>query len=125
MTSSYPTETKLNRLRGVVDDMTGTESPDDLMLEILNVLTEGSKIPQVGKFYTFVYNPKTPGIEYDQNPLVAVTTLFEWGFRGLNFHWGETRQYTWNEVAGGLYEITPEELPDAQEIPFQNIRLNS
>jgi len=34
------------------------------------------------------------------------------------------RQYTWDEIAGGLYLVTAEELPDAQEIPFQNIRIN-
>jgi hypothetical protein len=35
------------------------------------------------------------------------------------------RQYTWQEVVGRVYEIYPEELADAQEIPFQKIRLNS
>ena len=41
----------------------------------------------------FVYNPKTPNIRYDQNPLVAVTQVLEWGFRGIYFHWSENRQY--------------------------------
>ena len=121
---AQPSETKLNRLRGVVDDLTGTESPDDLMLEVMDILSEGGKTPEAGNFYCFVYRPKTPNIQYDQNPLVAVTDVFDWGFRGLNYHWGAMRQYTWNEIAGGLYLIAPEELADAREIPFQNIRIN-
>ena len=95
------------------------------MLMLLDVLKESGKVPQVGKFYTFVYNPKTPNTRYDQNPLVAVTDVFQWGFKGINFHWGQVRQYTWDEVAGELYEIYSEEISDAREIPFANIRLNS
>lgn len=120
-----PTDVSYNRVRSVIDSVIGTEDPDDLMLEILNVLQESGKVPQVGKYYTFVYNPKTPNIQYDQNPLVAVTDVYRWGFKGLNFHWGEMRQYTWNEVAGQLYEVYSHELADLREIPFANIRLNS
>ena len=95
MTYSYPTEDKENRIRGILDNMTGTEEPDDLMLELLEIVgNRVTPVPDVGKFYTFVYSPKTPNIQYDAHPLVAVTDLFQWGFRGLNFHWGETRQYT-------------------------------
>ena len=122
-----PTETSNNRIRGIIDNLVGNEKPDDLMLEIISVLTEVSKIPRPGKFYTFVYNPKTPNIQYDQNPLVAVTDRFEWGFRGINFHWGSTgtRQYTWDEIPGGIYEAMSDELDDLQAIPYANIRLNS
>jgi len=120
-----PTENQVNRLRSVMDNLVGIEDPDDLMLEVLNVLSESGRIPSAGKYYTFVYQPKTLNVSYDQNPLVAVTDVFPWGFRGINFHWGEVRQYTWSEVAGSLYEIYQEEIADAREIPFQNIRLNS
>ena len=82
-------------------------------------------VPDVGKYYAFVYSPKTPNIEYDAHPLVAVTDLFRWGFKGFNYHWGQMRQYTWNEVVGQLYEIYPEELADAREIPFGKKGLNS
>ena len=119
-----PTNAKLNRLRGVMESVTGTESGDDLMLEVMNALREGGKVPTAGNYYCFVYQPKTPNIQYDQNPLVAVSNVFSWGFKGLNYHWGQMRQYTWDEIAGGLYLITAEELPDAREIPFQNIRIN-
>jgi len=126
MTYSYPTDDKENRIRGILDNMTGAENPDDLMMDLLEIVgNRVTPVPDIGKFYTFVYSPKTPNIQYDAHPLVAVTDIFRWGFRGMNFHWGETRQYTWNEIVGQLYEIFPEELSDAQEIPFGKIGLNS
>ena len=115
---------KVNRVAPLVKKLIGTEDPDDLMFEIISVLKEGSKTPQVGNFYTFIYNPKTPNIQFDQNPLVAVTDVYNWGFRGINFHWDEVRQYTWDEIAGGIYEVRSEELDDMRTIPFANIRLN-
>jgi hypothetical protein len=120
-----PTDDNENRVRSVIDNVIGTEDPDDLMLEIMSVLQESGRVPQAGKYYTFVYNPKTPNISYDQNPLVAVTEVYKWGFKAINFHWGELRQYTWSEVAGQLYEVYPDELADLREVPFANIRLNS
>ena len=118
------TDTNRNRIRGIMDDLIGIEDPDDVMVELLNVLQEGPKVPQVGKLYIFVYNAKTPLIRYDQNPFVAVTDIFPWGFRGENFHWREVRQYTWSEVAGGLYEVYPAEVRDLSALNFANIRLN-
>ena len=120
-----PTSDNNNRIRNVLDNLIGTEDPDDLMIEILDAIQESGKIPSVGKYYVFVYNPKTPNIQYDQNPLVAVTDIFKWGFKGINFHWGELRQYTWDEIPGSLYEVYADELADLREIPFGKIRLNS
>ena len=120
-----PTDDNSNRVRSVIDGVIGTEDPDDLMLELLSVLQEGGKVPESGKYYVFVYNPKTPNIQYDQNPFVAVTDVFEWGFRGVNFHWGEIRQYTYNEIVGQIYEVYSDEVSDVREIPFGKFRLNS
>jgi hypothetical protein len=93
----------MSRIAPIVDGLLGTEDADDLMIEIMDVLgdSEGS-LPEVGKLYVFVYQPKTSGIRYDQNPLVAVTNIYEWGFKGINFHWGQSRQYTFQEVVGQL-----------------------
>ena len=120
-----PTDDNSNRVRSVIDGVIGTEDPDDLMLELLGVLQEGGKVPESGKYYVFVYNPKTPNIQYDQNPFVAVTDVFSWGFRGINFHWGEIRQYTYNEIVGQIYEVYSDEVSDVREIPFGKFRLNS
>jgi len=119
------TDKNVNRIRPVLDGLVGNEDPDDIMLEILEVLQESPKVPNVGKFYVFVYNPKTPNIQYDQNPFVAVTDVFSWGFRGINFHWGESRQYTWDEIPGKIYEVYSPEIKDLQTLPFQKIRLNN
>ena len=100
-------------------------NPQMSFLEILDVLNEGGKVPTVGIYYVFIYNPKTPNIQYDQHPLVAVLAVFEWGFRGLNYHWGEVRNYTWNEIAGGLYKVSDLELRSLRTIPFARFRLNS
>lgn len=119
------TNLEINRVRKVVQDLNGTEDPDDIMMDLMESLSESGKIPKSGKYYIFVYNPKTPNITYDQNPFVAVTDVFTWGFRGINFHWGEIRQYTWDEIPGSIYEIYTSEVRDLQQIPFAKIRLNS
>lgn len=123
--TSNISDTNKNRVRSILNNLIGNEDPDDLMLELLNVFTEIGKIPQPGKFYIFVYRPKTPNIQYDQNPFVAVTDVYSWGFKGINFHWGETRQYTWDEIPGGIYEVYPSEIKDLQAIPFGKIGLNN
>ena len=116
----------MSRIKSVRENLIGTEDADDLMLELMDVLGGTvTPVPDVGNFYIFVYNPKTPGIRYDQNPLVAVTDIFQWGFRGINFHWGETRQYTWNEIVGQLYQVYDDELNDLDAIPFSKILINN
>tara|TARA_B100001250_G_scaffold412897_1_gene445365 strand:- start:2077 stop:2427 length:351 start_codon:yes stop_codon:yes gene_type:complete len=116
----------MSRIRSVRNNLVGTEDADDIMLELMDVLGGTvTPVPDVGNFYIFVYNPKTPGIRYDQNPLVAVTDIFQWGFRGINFHWGETRQYTWNEIVGQLYQVLDDELDDLDAIPFSKILINN
>ena len=115
----------MDRIASVKQNMLGIESPDDLMLEILEALSESGNIPEAGNYYTFVYQPKTPGIQYDEFPLVAVTDVFNWGFKGLNFHWGNVRQYTWQEMIGDLHIVTSEEIESLRSIPYAKIRLNS
>ena len=115
----------MSRIDPIMQNLVGTESADDLATEILGVLTEGSNVPQAGNFSVFVYKPKTPGIAYDEHPLVAVTEVLQWGFKGLNYHWGEMRQYTFPEVVGGLYQVDEMELRDLRTLPFVKIRLNS
>ena len=116
----------MSRIKSVRENLIGTEDADDLMLELMDVLGGTvTPVPDVGNFYIFVYNPKTPGIRYDQNPLIACTDIFQWGFRGINFHWGETRQYTWNEIVGQLYQVSDDELDDLDAIPFSKILINN
>ena len=119
----YPTDDNDNRVRGVIDNLIGTESSDDKMEELISVLSESGRVPSAGKFYTFFYTAKTNGIQYDEFPLVAVTDVYSWGFRGENFHWGgQMRKYNYNQVVGQLYEIYSEELSDVVELSFGKVR---
>ena len=113
-----------NRIEGN-DINLRTNDPEEMMLEIMDLLKDTvTPIPEVGKFYTFVYNPKTPDIQYDQHPLVACTALEQWGFKGINFHWRQSRNYTWNELAGQLYIVEWNELDDLMAVPYAKYMLN-
>ena len=97
----------------------GTNDQEEMMLEIMDLLKDTvTPVPDAGSICTFVYNAKSSNITYDQHPLVAVTELFQWGFRGLNFHWQEYRQYTWEELAGQVYIVQRNELNDLLAIPY-------
>jgi hypothetical protein len=120
------TDTNVNRIRSVVDDLTGLKDPDDKMLEVLELLTPTSvRDIQPGKLYLFIYNAKTPNLLYDQNPFIAVTDVFQWGFRGFSAHWREPRQYTWSEVGTDVYEVYRSEVTDVLRLSLMNKRLNN
>mgnify|MGYP000624793764 CR=1 FL=1 len=97
---------------------TGATDPEDIMMLIMEVFKEEVLYPEPGKFYTFIYNPKTPDIEYDQHPLIACTSLERWGFKGLNFHWRQGRQYTWEELGTQVYIVQQEELDDLLSLRY-------
>jgi len=118
-------ESAENRLEYVVDDIINQSTADDRMIALLDVLQDTEVVPDVGRYYTFVYQPKTPRIRYDQNPLIACVSVDRWGFKGLNYHWGKFRNYTWQEVVGNLHVIYPLELIDARSIPYQYFRINN
>ena len=115
-----------NRIRTSLSELNNqTNDPEEMMLEIMDALNDTvTPIPDVGNFYTFVYNAKTPGEQYDQHPLIACTSLERWGFRGLNFHWQKYRNYTWGELAGQLYIVQRNELDDLLAIPYAKFILN-
>lgn len=114
-----------NRIERIIDELNETHDQEDQMLMIMEALNDTvTPIPEVGKFYTFIYNAKTPGVTYDQHPLIACTELFQWGFRGLNFHWRKYRQYTWEELAGQLYIVQQEELDDLLSVQYGKFILN-
>ena len=115
-----------NRIREYLSDLNNrTNDPEEMMMEIMEVLNDTvTPIPEVGQFYTFVYNAKTPNITYDQHPLIACTDLQSWGFKGLNFHWRQSRNYTWEELAGQLYIVQYNELDDLLAIPYGKFILN-
>jgi len=103
----------------ILDILPGAEnnSPEQNMKNLLNVLTPSVIIPEVDKYYVFVYKAKTKGIVYDQHPLVVVTGIFRWGFTGHNFHMGP-RRYTWGEIITNLYLVEDWELNTIENFPI-------
>ena len=102
-----------------------TNDQEDMMLEIMSLLNDTvTPVPDVGNFYTFIYQPKTPKIQYDQQPLIACTDIFRWGFRGINFHWQKPRNYTWGEVVGQLYAVRSQELDDLLSLQYGKFLIN-
>jgi hypothetical protein len=102
----------------------GSTDPEDIMLLIMDIFKEEVLYPEPGKFYTFIYTPKTPDIEYDQHPLIACTELYNWGFKGLNFHWRQSRNYTWEEISGKLHVVKYNELDELVSLQYGKFRLN-
>ncbi len=118
-TGTVRTKELLKRVEG-----SGITDPEDIMLLIMDIFKEEVLYPEPGKFYTFIYNPKTPDIEYDQHPLIACTELYNWGFKGLNFHWRQSRNYTWEEVVGKLHVVKYNELDELMSLQYGKFRLN-
>ena len=101
-----------------------TDDVEDIMVIIMDIFKEEVLYPEPGNFYTFVYQPKTPDIPYDQHPLIACTHLDRWGFRGLNFHWQKHRNYTWAEVVGKLHVVEYQELDELLALQYGKFLLN-
>lgn len=109
----------------IKDMLVGNETPDEIM-DLIRDTFESVLVPEVGGYYTFVYSPTTPNIQYDQYPLVAVTELFTWGFRGINYHWGDYRNYGWGEVgANSFHQISTMEIKSVRSLPYAKYLLNN
>ena len=109
------------RTEELQEQIEGLNDADDIMMNIMEVFTQTDLTPDAGNFYTFVYNAKTPGV-FDEFPLVAVTYVDRWGFRGLNFHWGTSRNYTWNEIVGRLHVIQNDEIEYIRSLSYANFK---
>ena len=116
----------MNRIEEINEDLEKVVGdPEEMMLLIMEALNSTvTPIPEVGQYYTFIYNAKTPNITYDQHHLIACTDLQSWGFKGLNFHWRQSRNYTWEELAGQLYIVQYDELDDLLRFPYGKFILN-
>ena len=116
----------MSRLQPIVDKMTGLRDSEEIMLEVLDAIQDTKVIlPEEGGFYTFVYLPKTPMIEYDEFPLIACMELKQWGIRGFSYHWNKMRNYTWNEVIGEFHELSVAELEHARSLSYAKFKLNT
>jgi hypothetical protein len=124
----YQREKPGSRIEILKRRIVGITDPEEIMIEIISVFRDLEIIPSPGKYYTFIYNAKTPKIRYDQHPLIAALELFPWGFKGLNFHWQDVdpsqciRNYTWNEVAGQLHVVYGDEIDFMKRINYSKFR---
>lgn len=110
---------RVSRLRRKLD---GSEDADSIMMNILEIFTQSELIPDVGKYYTFIYIPKTQDIRYDEHPLVAVTEIQRWGFKGFNYHWRSMRNYTWREIIGKLHVVDSNEIDYLRSLNYAKFR---
>ena len=94
----------------------------DLYTEMTNL--EESMIPIPGQLYLFEYKATYARKlkYYDEFPLVAVTFVDRWGFQGLNFHWGTSRNYTWQEIVGRLHVIQNDEIDYMRSLHYANFK---
>lgn len=104
----------MDRIRRLIPKATG--GPTSNMKLLLNSISPSGIVPEVNKYYVFVYNAKTPNIQYDKHPFIICTGIYKWGFSGLNFHWNDWRRYSWNEVISNIYEINEEELNSMEQL---------
>ena len=115
----------MNRIEPVIGDLKSEKNLDDKMELIMYALNDTvTPIPEEGNICTFKYYAKTPKLEYDQHPLVAVTKLYKWGFSGINFHHQEHRQYTWEELGTQVYIVNRTELDDLLSLQYGKLVLN-
>lgn len=117
-----------NRLKNFKESLLGTESQEELMNEILSRLsgTERS-YPTPGRYYTYIYYAKTPGILYDQHPLIMAGDMLPKGFRGFNYHLGKIRQYNTEDgdrLVSGLYELSQQEFATLRSVPYGKLIQN-
>ena len=115
-----------NRVSGLLETLIGTEEPDDMMLEIMDRLSDTvTPIPDLGNFYTFVYQAQTLNETYDVHPLIAAMEYTPFGFKGFSYHWNRMRNYNFNGVVGQLYFVNRDELDELRTIPYQKFVLNN
>lgn len=112
-----------NRVEKLGMRMAG-RSPEFCMRMLMEKLDVVEIAPQPDKYYVFVYKAKTPGIQYDQHPFIACTTVLPWGFIGFNYHWKNYRQYTWGEVLTNLHEVYPEEMEIVMNFPIARFKMS-
>lgn len=101
-----------------------SKTPQEIMSIILDVFSASQTYPIPGKYFTFVYYAKTPGLLYDEHPLIACFNIMDWGFIGYNFHLNMQRNYTWPEVASRICMIENEEVAYFKTLNYRLLRRN-
>jgi len=122
MAQGFGRDIQKSRVSELKKKLDGSEDADLIMMSIMEVFNEIEYVPDPGNYYTFIYYPKTKGIQYDEHPLVAVTEIQRWGFKGFNYHWGKMKNYTWIEVVGALHLVKSNEISYLRSLPYAKFR---
>ena len=114
---------KLSRIEMLEEAiLQGIDSEDKIMSIIQRIFDDTEKYPRPGNIYTFVYTAKTPGILYDQHPLLMVESINLSGFRGYNVHWSDHRNYVWEGVGSSFHRVQRgEEFDYLHDVPYRKI----
>jgi len=119
---------RTNRLKDFKESLMGNETEDELMNEILSRLSGTERAyPSPGRYYTYIYYAKTPGIVYDRHPLILAGDMLPRGFRGFNYHLGKIRQYNTEDgdrLISGLYELSQQEFSTLRSVPYGKLIQN-
>jgi len=114
---------KLNRIQMLEEAiLQEIDSEDEIMSIIQKIFDDTEKYPRPGNIYTFVYTAKTPGILYDQHPLLMVESISLSGFKGYNVHWSDHRNYVWEGVGSSFHRVQRgEEFDYLHDVPYRKI----
>jgi len=111
-----------NRIRPILNDLIGTEKPEELFVQVQDALRDSQeKIPVPKGVYCFEYYAVTEPLLTDRFPIVGVTGVFDWGFTGMNLHLGEPRNYNFNNIASPIYRLKPKEVTAARALPLMDL----
>lgn len=114
-----------NRIRPLLNKLSGGEKADDIMNELIVVLSDSQvQMPQAGAYYVFQYFAATPELLYDRYPIVACTGVYDWGITGINRHINEPRNYNFNQFATPIFQIRNEEMQSALTLPLRRLIQN-
>lgn len=120
----------------LIDNLPPNKTPEyyfDILRRILYKLNREESTMRIGKLYTFKYVATTQGKWYDLHPVAIITSKFDNGWKGLNYHWERNpeyienpiRSYVFTGVRSRFYNIEMHELEYILQVPsFRPIFIN-
>ena len=111
-----------NRMKPILDELIGTEKPEDIFAKVMVALSDSQeKMPVPKGVYCIEYYAVSEPLLTDRFPIVGVTGVFDWGFTGMNLHLGEPRNYNYNNISSALYRLKPQEVAAARALPLMDL----
>lgn len=115
----------LNRVRPILDQLTGTEFAEDIMDDLITVLSDTqTNMPLPGKVYVYSYFAAKPDLLTDRFPIVQVTGVYDWGWSGMNLHIQEPRNYSIGRNSTPLFMLKTSEVQAALTLPLMRLYQN-